>query len=191
MHCLIDLRYAIPPLINITLLFLTFHDKEPWDYAIEIDLNISPKNQHPFMKMAFLFLAILLLLFILTSFKLRLTAQPVHLRVGDFSGSFCILLLASIMLAPSLFWVAFLLTPWYSLLVSVFKRAFCYIYHTLRAIPMFIVICITNQNQESGDQPLVDIERAASTWWSTCPSLKSISTESWWSTKFGAETDLS
>ncbi|XP_059655189.1 uncharacterized protein LOC132302370 [Cornus florida] len=74
MQCYIDLRYIVPPLMNLLFFLL----RQPY----------SSKSSHCF---SLIVLAILILIFLLTSIKLPLTitvaTDAIRLRAGDFSAA--------------------------------------------------------------------------------------------------------
>lgn len=149
MHWFIDLRYAVPPIINLFREKLLAENGN-WEIA-------------PIFMMASLVFAALILLFVCTSVKLPLTVEPIQLRVGSFSAPLTVSLLASLILPPSLFWVAFslltIVSPWYPTLLDLLKRFMCWLSRTLHAFPTFIITCVTQRPQEILEQapPRVEI----------------------------------
>jgi hypothetical protein len=136
MHLVVDLRYVVPPLINLA---------KPWAPDDHPNLN------NEIFLMACLFLAIATLLFLFISLKLPLTptVEPLRLKAGDFSAPLTLSLLASLFLPSSLFWDVFpmlvILSPWYEILLDLLRRFIFWFGQTLRAIPDLIVICISTQ----------------------------------------------
>ena len=151
MHFFIDLRFLFPPLVNLILfVFLTSHHAKSYWNQDEI-------LQYPILKLPFLMLSILLLLIILfTSIKLPLTAKPIRLHTGRFSALLAMAIVASIILPPSLFWLAYLflivLLPLHGILWNLFKHLFNWFRRTLQSIPTIFIICFT-RNQQNTSKP--------------------------------------
>ena len=143
MEFLVDLRYVVPPLINITLWLLMPQPKP----------SPQPPNiYNEIFVMAYLSLAISILLFLFTSVKLPLTVEPLHLRPGDFSAPLTLSLLASLFLPSPLFWFVFpilvILSPWYEMLWGVLKRLMLWFCDTLQSIvPALLITCIAQRPQ--------------------------------------------
>ncbi|KAL7166969.1 hypothetical protein ACSBR2_037599 [Camellia fascicularis] len=147
-----DLRYAIPPLISLLFKLTYFQFELNWD---QNDHLLDP-NHHFILKLAFLLLTtIVVLLFLLTSAKLKLnmkvTANPIiRLRAGDFSAHVALSLLCSIFLPPPHFLVAYFMIlcidicPWqYGSVVNVLMKIYHWLRRKLRSIPDLNIICIT------------------------------------------------
>ncbi|KAL5750793.1 hypothetical protein ACOSP7_025396 [Xanthoceras sorbifolium] len=151
MNFFIDLRYLFPPLVNL-FSFLLFTSQ-----GDEVEILRYPISKLPFL-MLFLLL-LLIILFLSTSIKLPLTAKPIRLRTGNFSVVLAMATLASIILSPSLFFVAYLflmLTSfWSGILWSLFKRLFNWLRQSLQSVPTIFIICFT-QNQENTEPTATD-----------------------------------
>nr|GMC83083.1 coiled-coil domain-containing protein 97 [Ipomoea batatas] len=133
MHCSIDLRFAIPPIVN-SILYITLNPKGGfWDW-----------DEHPMMKMALL--VALSILVLVASIKLPLSlmvmAAPLQVQFGDFYFSLPLALglFSSYLFPPPFFWYAYMtclcLSPWLHSLLSVVKQS-------LRTIPTFFITCTT------------------------------------------------
>ncbi|XVF13501.1 hypothetical protein REPUB_Repub08aG0213300 [Reevesia pubescens] len=149
MALLIDLRYMVPPLLNlISLMSLTSQSKPAFPLAgFLVDQPIS--------MLAFLLVAVfLMLLFLFFSVELPLTPHRISLRARGFSIALCVSLVASMLLHPSLFWVAYLFiiitAPWHTKLFHLFIHFFHSFALTLQSFPT-VFINIT-QNHENPDQ---------------------------------------
>ncbi|OMO71920.1 hypothetical protein COLO4_27948 [Corchorus olitorius] len=120
-----DLRYAIPPLLNFVLfLFLSC-----WNWNLVASSIFV--QQISVLKLAFIIMALMLFLFFLfTSAEIPLNLTPIrlHLRVGHFSIALTASLLASSFLPPSLFW-------WFS--------------STVESIPSYFIIIATDHDEET------------------------------------------
>lgn len=137
----IDLRFIVPPLVNILLYLLLSNQKyegNSWD------------SIHPMLKLGLMFFASSLLFLVVSirfRFSLSVSAEPIRLRFGDFyfSGLLAVTLLASILFPPSVFWYAYLIcviiSPWSN---SIFKI----VNKFLQAIPTFIITCTTSFQEE-------------------------------------------
>nr|GLL25906.1 4-hydroxythreonine-4-phosphate dehydrogenase [Ipomoea trifida] len=134
MHCSIDLRFAIPPIVN-SILYITLNPKGGfWDW-----------DEHPMMKMALL--VALSILVLVASIKLPLSlmvmAAPLQVQFGDFYFSLPLALglFSSYLFPPPFFWYAYMtclcLSPWLHSLLSVVKQS-------LRTIPTFFITCTTS-----------------------------------------------
>ncbi|KAL5750783.1 hypothetical protein ACOSP7_025386 [Xanthoceras sorbifolium] len=158
MHFFIDLRYLFPPLLNLILfLFLTSHGgKFYWD----LQNVVAAILQYTVLNFLLLMLAVLflLLLFLFTPIKLPLTAKPIRLRTGKFSALLALAILASIILQPLLFWVAYsfliIISPGYKKLWSLFKHFFNWLRQNLQSFPTIFIVCFTQQNQVNSEPPL-------------------------------------
>lgn len=162
MYCFIDLRYGIPPLICLILLFFQNPESTPWNQNGALETH-----HHAILAiLLLLILAMTILFFLFTSIKLPLSVstKPIRLHVGDFSCGVAILLVASFIFPPPLFWpvgypLVICITPWYGLLLNPLKQLHCWLCHTLRAIPPLIIICIAQQHESlEPEHPRVEIE---------------------------------
>jgi hypothetical protein len=155
MVVLVDLRYLVPPLINLLKL-----QAKSW-------AQDSNSSNPIFFVMAFLFVAIAILLFLFTSVKLPLTlsVEPIRLRAGHFSSPLTLALLASLFLPSSLFWYIFpilvILSPWYEILLNLLKRFMLWFCHTLQAnIPTLTITCIPQHHQDEHEAIFVPQDEA-------------------------------
>lgn len=151
MHYTIDLRFGVPPLVNILLYLLLGSDQA------SINL-IRYWDNHLIWKVTLLILLLSLFLF-LVSIKLPLTAiiiaEPIRFHFGDFRfyGILSIMLLGSFFFEPWLFWYTYLVF----ICISPFLDE---LYDMLQAIPtVFVIFTRTRQQQENAaddealDQP--------------------------------------
>ncbi|KAE8055568.1 hypothetical protein FH972_012398 [Carpinus fangiana] len=150
MHFVADLRYVVPPLVNLTLLLFIPQPKPPNIY-------------NEIFVMACLSLAIAVLLFLFTSVKLPLTVGALQLRAGDFSAPLTLSLLASIFFPSPLFWFVFpilvILSPWYEMLWGVLKRLMLWFCDTLQSIiPALLITCIAQRPQLDLQLEAIQIE---------------------------------
>jgi hypothetical protein len=149
-----DLRYVVPPLINLTLWLLIPQPKP----------SPQPPNVYnEIFVMACLSLAISILLFLFTSVKLPLTVGALQLRPGHFSAPLTLSLLASIFFPSPLFWFVFpilvILSPWYEMLWGVLKRFMIWFCDTLQSnIPALLIICIVQRPQLDHQLEAIQIE---------------------------------
>lgn len=149
MVCYIDLRYALPPLINLFFVLLLPNQEYYSNYGLD---KIA---QYPFLLFPLLFLAVVAFLFLFTSIRLGLNVEPVLLQAGDFSAPVALLLLASIIFPPAVFWFVYfiliMISPWHGILVNLFNYFLCWLRQTLQSLPTLIVACIPLglQRQES------------------------------------------
>ncbi|KAL5817475.1 hypothetical protein ACOSQ3_025853 [Xanthoceras sorbifolium] len=161
MHLIVDLRYVFPPLINLMLLlFLTSENG-----SIFVLVNTASKfDQYPFLNMALLVIAVFLfVVFLLTSIKLPLTAHPITVRAGHFSGPLTFSLFASIFFPPPLFYIAYLIviitSPWHGMLWNLQKCIFKWFYQNLQSIPTLVVSCAQQQDDpEAVAPPQLEVE---------------------------------
>ncbi|MBA0795050.1 hypothetical protein Gohar_019325 [Gossypium harknessii] len=120
MQILIDLRYAIPPLVNV-IRFLSVASQN--NSAFDL-LSDSPPASTSILVFFALFAAIMLMgIFLYFSVEIPLTPHPIR-----FSIAFFISLLASIFLSSSLFLVTYLFivvtVPWHS---KLFHQFICFL----------------------------------------------------------------
>ncbi|KAG6636127.1 hypothetical protein CIPAW_11G089100 [Carya illinoinensis] len=150
MSSLLDLRYLVPPFISLCFMILLPQDK-PWPQG-HGNLAFDILYHHPF------FLAIFILLFLLISVKLPITAGPIYLQVGDFSISLTVSILASLIFPASLFWLIFpiltIASPWYHMLLDGFKHCIYWFYKSLQQIPTLIVHYTIQRQEETEAAPL-------------------------------------
>ncbi|KAB1215709.1 hypothetical protein CJ030_MR4G004747 [Morella rubra] len=145
-----DLRFLAPPLITLIRTALISQDK----------LGIETLG-HPAVAMS---LAIVLaLLFLSISIKLPLTMEPIRLRVGDFSGFITVSFFVSIICPSSLFWLSFSMilavSFWDTMIWDMLKHFMNWFIHTLRSLPILIILCITqHQNASAPSPPQVEAE---------------------------------
>ena len=132
MPFLVDIRYAVPPLIHLTI----------WVFIIPLAKHWAqeyPNFNNNIFVMACLSLAIsLLLIFPFISVKLPLTVGTLQLRAGDFSTPLTLSFLASIFFPSPLFWPAFLMLLILIILSSRYEML-------LQAIPAPIITRITQR----------------------------------------------
>ncbi|OMO93371.1 pentatricopeptide repeat-containing protein [Corchorus capsularis] len=144
-----DLRYAIPPILNLILFF--FLSSWNWNLAIS---SISVR-QFSVLELAFIIIVLMLFQFFLfTSAEIPLNLTPIrlHLRVGHFSVTLTASLLASLFLPPSLFWAVYLiiifLSPCQKKLFQLVKHIFQSFSSTVESIPSYF-ITISTQDEET------------------------------------------
>ncbi|KAK9179922.1 hypothetical protein WN943_029128 [Citrus x changshan-huyou] len=127
----IDLRFLFPPLLNLItfILFLRSQDGDSWD----VQDGTSKILLYPILKLQFWFLipavVIPLPIFLLTPIRLTLNvSRSISVSCGQPSVLLAISVVASLILAPFLFLVAYLcliiLSLCYATLASLFKRCF-------------------------------------------------------------------
>lgn len=157
MQFFVDLRYLFPPLMNLIILALLTSHVNAW---IIFEFN----GEHPILKLAFLLLAIFMLfLFLLTSItiNLRFTVHPITVRSGYFSAPLTLSLLASILLPPPLFWVAYFVIiisfPWHGMLWNLLKYIFKWFVISLQSCSTLVITCSTLQ-QEATPAPGITVE---------------------------------
>ncbi|KAK9182929.1 hypothetical protein WN944_026077 [Citrus x changshan-huyou] len=125
----IDLRFLFPPLLNLIIffMFLKSQDGNSWD----VQDGTSKILLYPILKLHLWFLipAVItpLLLFLLTPIRLTLNvSRSIYVSFGELSVLLGVSVIASVLLAPSLFLVAYLcliiLSICYATLASLFKR---------------------------------------------------------------------
>ncbi|KAI8553880.1 hypothetical protein RHMOL_Rhmol05G0050500 [Rhododendron molle] len=92
----LDLRFAVPALLNLILFLLQHLQEKPWLPSLP-NLNMNWNS--------WFFAIVLLITFLITSVKLplSLTADHIRVRVGDFSFFLAITLFSSIFLPQLLF----------------------------------------------------------------------------------------
>ncbi|GMQ04605.1 hypothetical protein CsSME_00049965 [Camellia sinensis var. sinensis] len=143
----IDLRFVVPPLMNILLhLFLVFQGNVSSDHPLMLKMT-----SHSLASLVFF----LFLLLLLISVRLPLTlsvvfSQPIQLRFGQFyiSGILVVtLMIVSLVFPPSLFWYSYLIIcifiyiskfPWFHPLFHVLMGY-------LQTIPTLFITCTTTQ----------------------------------------------
>ncbi|KAE8055551.1 hypothetical protein FH972_012384 [Carpinus fangiana] len=147
MPFLVDIRYFVPPLINLTLWVFIIPLAKHWAQDPNFNNNI-------FVLTCLSLLAIfILLIFLFTSVRLPLTVGTLQFRAGDFSVPFTLSSLASIFFPSPLFWSAFLmilivvmLSPaWYEILLP-------------QATPSPIVTHITRQRPDQVELETIVVE---------------------------------
>lgn len=137
MQVLVDMRYVVLPLINL-IIWVLIHQPKPY-------------FDNPMFVMAFMFLAIAILLFLFVSVTLPLilSVEPLRLRAGHFSVPLTLALLASVFLPSSRFCYVFptlvILSPWYEMLLDLFKCFISWFRDALQAPPALIITCITQR----------------------------------------------
>ncbi|OMO71919.1 hypothetical protein COLO4_27947 [Corchorus olitorius] len=151
-----DLRYAIPPILNM-ILFLFLSSWNSRNYLVLIS-SISVVQQFSVLKVAAIIIlaVILLLLFLFTSVEIPLILTPIRLRlhVGHFSIALTASFLASLFLPPSLFWAVYLLivclTPWHHALFQLLKQLFRWLSGAVKSFPVYlIIIAAAHRDEES------------------------------------------
>ncbi|OMO93380.1 pentatricopeptide repeat-containing protein [Corchorus capsularis] len=144
-----DLRYAIPPILNVMFFFLSSWNLNPIVSSILV-------QQFSLLQLAIIILALMLLilLFLFTSVEVPLNLTPIHLRPGHFSIALTTSLLASLFLPPSLFWAVYLLilclSPWQHIFFLLLKHFFRLFTGALNLIPTYF-ITIAIQDEESAN----------------------------------------
>ncbi|WRX16116.1 hypothetical protein QQP08_008603 [Theobroma cacao] len=86
-----DLRYGIPPLLNLIFFFFFTSQPSPREWSWNLVVSSTLVHQFSILELAFLLLVVmLLLLFLFTSAEvpLNVNAIRIRLRVGDFSIAF-------------------------------------------------------------------------------------------------------
>ena len=150
-----DLRFLFPPLLNLIIFvgFLKSQTANSWGLQYIMQKIIL----YSILKMPFpilILVVLLLLLFLFTPIRLPLNAsRPIFLRSGgQISILLAILIVAAIILAPSLFLVTYLclimLSPWFATMWSLFKSFLIRFQSVLRSIPTIFISCV-NRNQEN------------------------------------------
>ncbi|KAG2680103.1 hypothetical protein I3760_11G082700 [Carya illinoinensis] len=157
MRYLVDFRYLVPPFLSLCLVILLSQDKPGPRAQVILTFDIL---YHPLF---LIFHAALTLLFLLISVKLpfTLTLERIRLRVGDFSLPLTVSMLASVIFPPTLFWVVFpiliVTSPWFRMVLDMFKSFLRWLYHTLQYIPILIIGC-TFQCQKELDAAPAQVE---------------------------------
>ncbi|KAK0586656.1 hypothetical protein LWI29_010316 [Acer saccharum] len=124
--------------------------------SIEGEVPLSPKNRSSNGEQSSSDGVFLLVVFLLTSIKLPLTAHPVTVRAGRrrFSRPLAFTLLASIFLSPPFFWIAYFIiiitSPCHGMLWNLQKCIFKWLCQTLQSIPTLVISC-TSQQQDDDD----------------------------------------
>ncbi|KAJ0096262.1 hypothetical protein Patl1_15528 [Pistacia atlantica] len=146
--------------MNLIILFLLASHVNAWE--------IFEFDQYPILKLTFLLLALcMLFLFLLTSItiNLRFSALPITVRSGYFSVPLTVSLLATILLPPPLFWLAYFITiissPWHGIIWNLIKCIFNWFVINLQLCSTFVIASSGTQQQEatiSAPELAVDIE---------------------------------
>ncbi|KAB9428335.1 hypothetical protein FH972_027036 [Carpinus fangiana] len=144
MNCNIDLRYVVPAVISIFFVVLPSENNLPIPHN---NLGIIPSLGDPIFVMVSLVLAVVIFVFLFTSFNLPLTVKPIYLRTRHFSLSWTLSLLASLIFPPSHFWLFFpilvIMSPWDTMLLD-----------RVISLPARIIFCVPQrQREESEPQP--------------------------------------
>lgn len=151
MHYNIDLRFTVPPLLSLLLLLQKYCSEKFYLLPTE---DIA--NHELLFIAALLFLVILTLVFHLTSVKFLLNVSidifPICIRFGDFSGPLALSFMASLLLPPPLFCIAYFIciciSPWFALLGQLWQWFYDF-HHLLQTIPGFVIVAITRPSQET------------------------------------------
>ncbi|KAI3515491.1 hypothetical protein L1887_14389 [Cichorium endivia] len=150
MKCYMDLRYLLPPLINLGLPYVS-----PSKFTLQ-------SSDLVFVS----FIAIAVLLFLLVSIKLSLGVS-IHIncgplllfRVEGFSLIMAILLSLSIFMPREKFLIAFTfvicISSFHDALLDLLLQSLTWFYHAIRSIPVVDLHCVIQQEQQ---QELVEIE---------------------------------
>ncbi|EOY24150.1 Uncharacterized protein TCM_015824 [Theobroma cacao] len=106
----VDLRYVLPPFMNLLFFLLQTNPDKPWSPMAIAELVLDS----PYLVLNLilsLFALFLLLFFFYVSFQLPVTVTfgPLLLRAQDFSIALLLSVVAAFLLQPSLFWLFFLL----------------------------------------------------------------------------------
>lgn len=162
MDFFIDLRFLIPPVLNIIIFHLILKSQAVINSAAEGDVQdyATMKNVlYPIQNMPFpLFIitVLLLLLFLFTPIRIPLSLSASHtilVSSREFSVLLALLIAASVMFAPSLFWLIYfclvISSPWFTMLWNLFN----WFRHVLRSIPPASFIIYLNHNQEDVQEP--------------------------------------
>ncbi|KAG2680206.1 hypothetical protein I3760_11G086800 [Carya illinoinensis] len=153
MSCLMDLRFFFPLFISLCFMILLPQDN-PWPQD-HVNLAFDILYHHPF---SLFFLAIFILLFLLISVKLPITLEPIHFRMGDFSISLTVSILASLIFPASLFWLIFpiliIASPWDRMLLDGFKHCIYWFYRTLQQILIRIINYTIQRQGETEAAPV-------------------------------------
>ncbi|KAF7113283.1 hypothetical protein RHSIM_Rhsim05G0046400 [Rhododendron simsii] len=99
----LDLRFAVPALLNLILSFLQHLQEKPWLPSLP-NFNMNDWN-------SWFFANVLLIPFLITSVKLPLsvTAEHIQVRTGDFSFLLAITLFSSVFLPQLIFCIPVLI----------------------------------------------------------------------------------
>ena len=158
---LVDLRYVLPPLMNLFIFLLQVNQEKPWNpvAAAAILLINSPNLVSKLI--LFLLALFLLLFFFYVSFELPITVRPLLLRTRQhFSIALLLSLAASLLFPPSHFWFFFLLIiltyPWHGKILHLFASFLRWLAHTLQSIPIYFIII--TRNQENPNQLVPQVE---------------------------------
>ncbi|KAL9410928.1 hypothetical protein AB3S75_044661 [Citrus x aurantiifolia] len=145
MNFLIDLRFLVLPLLNLIIffLFLKSQDGDSWD----VQDGTSKILLYPILKLQFWFLipavVIPLLLFLLTPIRVPLkVSRPICGSCGEISVLLAVSTVASVILAPFLFLVAYLCLIILSLSYAMLASLFRHIFYWLRRLAVFIVTSV-------------------------------------------------
>nr|GMC83084.1 pentatricopeptide repeat-containing protein [Ipomoea batatas] len=157
MNCNIDLRFAIPPIVN-SILYIILNPKGGfWDW-----------DEHPMLKMTLLlaFSILVLVASIKLPLSLMLMAAPLQVQFGDFYSSIPLAfgLFSSYLFPPPFFWYVYLvflcISPCLHYVLSIVTQS-------LRTIPTLFITCTTtlgaaslspNNGRAVEEQQQVDIE---------------------------------
>ena len=150
----IDLRYLFPPLLNLIIFFMFLKSQDGNSWAVQdgtSEILLYPILKLPFFSQILVLLLLLIYLFISVKLHLRIRRQ-LSVRCGKLSVLLAISTLASLILAPSLFLVAYLcliiLSLCYSVLASPCKRCFDWFLRltstVITSIPTNFITCTVN-----------------------------------------------
>ncbi|KAK9182931.1 hypothetical protein WN944_026079 [Citrus x changshan-huyou] len=141
----IDLRFLFLPLLNLIIffLFLKSQDGNSWN----VQDGASKILLYPILKLQLWFLipviVIPLLLFILTPIRVPLkVSRPISVSCGELSVLLAVSAVASVILAPSLFLVAYLCLIVLSFCYAMFASLFQHFFYWLRRLAVFIVTSV-------------------------------------------------
>ncbi|KAI8553883.1 hypothetical protein RHMOL_Rhmol05G0050800 [Rhododendron molle] len=141
----LDLRFAVPALLNLILSLLQHLQEKPCLPSLP-NLNMNWNS--------WFFAIVPLIPFCITSFKLplSLTADRIRVRVGDFSFFLAITLFSSVFLPQLLFWyvyaVIICVSPWHGYLSELLAGFLFSVWDVLYSIPVLIITCIVQNHQQ-------------------------------------------
>ncbi|GMQ04606.1 hypothetical protein CsSME_00049966 [Camellia sinensis var. sinensis] len=145
MKFIMDLRYIVPPSMNILFHLLQLSHGNP-------NLSLSSSSDHPLMlkmtSLGFFFFLLLLVISIRLPLTVSVSIEPIQLRFGHFniSGIFVVtLMIVSLVFPLSLFWYSYLIfcifiyisnSPWFHQLLHLLNSY-------VQTFPTLFIICTT------------------------------------------------
>ncbi|KAK9179932.1 hypothetical protein WN943_029138 [Citrus x changshan-huyou] len=145
MNFSIDLRFLVLPLLNLIIffLFLKSQDGNSWD----VQDGTSKILLYPILKLQFWFLipavVVPLLVFLLTPIRVPLNvSRPISVSCGELSVLLAVSAVGSVILAPSLFLVAYLCLIMLSLCFATLASLFQHFFYWLRRLTVVIVTSV-------------------------------------------------